>query len=438
MNKTWRFKTKEEFKRDGLWIDSKGIPQGWNKSGNMNYLLGKELIPEVHHLCERGETFKYDEWKITSDHYTSVIIDSQSATTIRPQQPQAFTPPNSQYQAGPNFDINRLAKEIDEMFQKKINEATSRHTNISDSALKRAKSDMDKYQQDVQKTFKDIREQLLAEVTRGHTTIVLPDQMQINIQHMDHPKMVDVIKSLNMQKKAMLVGPAGTGKTFMVAAIAERMKLPFYKYSCSRDSSVHDLIGYKQPTSETYLETTFLNAYENGGIFLVDEYDAMSGDMSLFFNGVADSSKFISIPHRDAKPIAKKHKDFYLIMCGNTWGKGSVDYSGRDFQDMALMDRFRLCRHFIDYHIALERQWMGNEYPFAEMLRKALESSGNYLSTRNIEDIANLMRTNVSRKEIAEMLAQDLDDEGRKNVIAATGKFERDNPLTRIRAEQWR
>ena len=29
-------------------------------------------------------------------------------------------------------------------------------------------------------------------------------------------------------------------------------------------------------------------------------------------------------------------------------------------------------------------------------------------------------------------------DEGRKNVIAATGKFERDNPLTRTRAEQWR
>jgi MoxR-like ATPase len=178
--------------------------------------------------------------------------------------------------------------------------------------------------------------------------------------------------------------------------IAERMKLPFYKYSCSRDSSVHDLIGYKQPTSETYLETTFLKCYEEGGIFFVDEYDAMSGDMSLFFNGIADGSKFISVPHRDSKPTATKHKDFYLIMAGNTWGKGSHEYSGRDFQDCALMDRFRLCRHTVGYHIQLEKKLAGPHYSKMEALRTALESIGSYLSTRNVEDMSNMLRANYS------------------------------------------
>ena len=57
----------------------------------------------------------------------------------------------------------------------------------------------------------------------------------------------------------------------MSEQFASKMNLPFYKYSASRDASVHDLIGYKQPRSEEYLQTAFLNAYENGGVFLVDK-----------------------------------------------------------------------------------------------------------------------------------------------------------------------
>ena len=61
----------------------------------------------------------------------------------------------------------------------------------------------------------------------------------------------------------------------MAAQMASKLGLRFFKYSCSRDSSVHDLLGYKQPRSETYLTTTFLEAYEKGGVFLVDEYSSI-------------------------------------------------------------------------------------------------------------------------------------------------------------------
>lgn len=135
----------------------------------------------------------------------------------------------------------------------------------------------------------------------------------------------------------------------------------------------------------------------------------MSGDMALFFNGVADNSPFISVPHRDDNPIAKKHKDFYIVMCGNTWGKGSAEYSGRDFQDKALMDRFRLCKHFITYHGPLEKHLMGANYGFSQRLRKALEECGSYLSTRNIEDIA-LALHSMSIEKIYELLIADLEN----------------------------
>lgn len=314
-----------------------------------------------------------------------------------------------------SFDLERLAKECNDLFQGILDENLGTLTDQIETATTEFSNSISLASEDHIKMF-------LKEIERGRTIIQLPDSTEISVRAMDHPRMASVIKSLTLFKKVMLVGPAGTGKTYMVEQIAKRMKLTFYKYSCSRDSSVHDLLGYKQPASETYLETVFLKAYENGGIFLVDEYDAMSGDMSLFFNGVADGSKFISVPHRDDKPIAERHKDFYLVMCGNTWGKGSHEFTGRDFQDNALMDRFRLCREYIDYHIELEKEFAGVYYPILSQMRKDLEDRGSYLSTRNIEDISIAIRSGVDISEITEMIAQDLIEIDKKSFKELTAK----------------
>jgi hypothetical protein len=392
MGKIWRLKNQEEFTSTGRWDVAKGMPVGWNSEKKMNYLLGKRLPNSQYSACRNSEVVVVDNWKIGPLDY------------IQDEEPFAVTGTPE----APHFDFDRLSKEINTMFQSKLDKAKADHTTLTTGYNTQLKAILESYKGQVASIFPEIKNALIAEIQRGHTTIVMPDQREVSIQEMDHPKMADVVQSLQLNHKAMLVGPAGTGKTYMVAEIADRLNLPFYKYSCSRDSSVHDLLGYKQPQSETYLETVFLKAYEGGGIFLVDEYDAMSGDMALFFNGVADNSKFISIPHRDDKPIAKKHKDFYLIMCGNTWGKGSVEYSGRDFQDMALMDRFRFCRHFIGYHTIFEKHVMANNYEFAMSLRGRLEKFGSYLSTRNVEDISNLIRCRQTRDQIVEMIAQDL------------------------------
>lgn len=422
MNK-YRIKTVEEFKKDNYWNYEKNLPFGWNSEHLMDYLYGQELPGNYTEDCNRKQTISIPnlqgrrspkEWSINFMSYTQVY---ELVDTTTPQD-------------GVQFDLTRVAKDIDNLFKENVDKAIVAHNSIIteskkiveaakkvvDSSEKLSKELMEKHLKGIKDTYKDIKSDLISEISRGRSTIIINTTQSIDIKHMDHPKMEDVISTLYLNHKVMLVGPAGTGKTYMVAEIADRMKLPFYKYSCSRDSSVHDLLGYKQPRSETYLETTFLNAYENGGIFLVDEYDAMSGDMSLFFNGIADNSKFISIPHRDVKPVAKKHKDFYLVMCGNTWGKGSIEFSGRDFQDQALMDRFRLCRHHIGYHEQLEKEWMGSDYNFATIFRKALEERGNYLSTRNIEDISLLLKSGKKKTHIVDMLLQDVDSESKKAI----------------------
>lgn len=296
-----------------------------------------------------------------------------------------------------SFDLDRLVEEIDEHFQE-----------ISNTEENKFKKKLDVLFSTYDEFIMSRKEKLIEELTISGREVININDIPYVVQHLDHVETTNVVRSLTLFKKALLVGPAGAGKTTMVQHIADNLKLKFFKYSCSRDSSVHDFIGYKQPKSETYLETSFLECYEKGGLFLVDEYDSASPDMSIFFNGISDNSSFISIPHRDGNTKAVKHKDFYLVFCGNTWGNGSTDYVGRDFQDKALLDRFRMCKHFIDYHTALEKSLSGKYYPFMMKIREFLESKNSYLSTRNIEDMSKLLFSGVKQNKIVEILSYDM------------------------------
>ena len=316
---------------------------------------------------------------------------------------QTYTPPTEF-----TFNFPRLVKEIDGLVdnrKEKVFEEVQQIRLIAENAImaekeKQLKQFEKEYQAQATLAYETCKEDLLRELRSARTVINIPERASINVSHDDHPQFQEVLTTLLTFHKVMLVGKAGTGKTYMSEQFAERLELPFYKYSCSRDSSVHDLLGYKQPRSEEYLETAFLNAYENGGIFLVDEFDAASGDMSLFFNGVSDNSKTISVPHRDQKPVATKHKDFYIIFSGNTWGSGSIEYSGRDFQDLALMDRFRFARHEVFYHSIFEesvcKSISQSLYGKIIQCRAALEQSGSYLSTRNVEDVVQYVASKIA------------------------------------------
>ena len=59
---------------------------------------------------------------------------------------------------------------------------------------------------------------------------------------------------------------------------------------------------------------------------------------------------------------------------------------------------------------------MGPHHNFATKLRASLEKTGSYLSTRNIEDMSNLIRAGVTTQTILKMVLEDMDEEGAKAV----------------------
>ena len=65
----YRFKTREEFIRDGLWNKEDNCPHEWAWGGEMNKYLGMDVPDELNVYCNKKEDFQYDGWYFRHDEY---------------------------------------------------------------------------------------------------------------------------------------------------------------------------------------------------------------------------------------------------------------------------------------------------------------------------------------------------------------------------------
>ena len=150
----------------------------------------------------------------------------------------------------------------------------------------------------------------------------------------------------------LLVGMAGSGKTHAAEQVAEALGRPFYAMSVGAQTSKSDIIGYMHATGG-YVRTLFREAYENGGVFLMDEMDAGNANVLIQVNA-ALSNNYCAFPDG----MVRRHADFAFIASANTFGNGANrQYVGRNQLDAATMDRFTIIHWMID--TALERNLAG-------------------------------------------------------------------------------
>jgi energy-coupling factor transporter ATP-binding protein EcfA2 len=241
-------------------------------------------------------------------------------------------------------------------------------------------------------------------------------EFSLEDKHSELPKMVTF---LQLFKQAMIVGPSGSGKSTMAKQAAEVMKLRYGAFSCNLEASKSELVGFAN--IDGYVESSFLDFYENGGVFLVDEYDSMSPSIAVVLNAAFDRTGIIAVPNRKGKTIAKKHKDFYCILAGNTWGSGSVEYQGREMQDAAFLDRFKMCRIFIDYDEKLEKNIAGKHYSFFKKIRNYVKKKvdGENFSTRSMYDASVLLNNGFTQENILTMMSEHWDEALRKDLVTA-------------------
>ena len=152
----------------------------------------------------------------------------------------------------------------------------------------------------------------------------------------------------------MLVGPAGTGKTTLASQAAEAFGVPFGTVNGSAGLTEGRLLGTMTPNLSTgeqiYAPSQLVRCYRDGGVYLMDEIDAMDENVMLSVNNLVDSTKWQG---PDGQWV-ERHPDFYLLSAANTFGLGANRlYSGRTQLDASSVDRWFQVE--VGYDLALER-----------------------------------------------------------------------------------
>jgi cobaltochelatase CobS len=152
----------------------------------------------------------------------------------------------------------------------------------------------------------------------------------------------------------MIVGPAGGGKTAACEQVATALGLPFY--SDGALTGKHELTGYKDGAGQ-YHTTPFRQAFEHGGVYLMDELDRSDSSVPLVMNS-ALANGFMAFPDR-AGPV-RRHVDFVPLVAANTFGRGADRlYVGANQLDGATTDRTVALNW--DYDEVLERALTGDD-----------------------------------------------------------------------------
>lgn len=163
------------------------------------------------------------------------------------------------------------------------------------------------------------------------------------VQGLRHVQLDELIKISAMRLPILLVGMAGTGKTHAAEQVAEALGLEHYTMSVGAQTSKSDIIGFIHANGG-YVPTLFRKAYEEGGVFLMDEIDAGNANVLIQVNA-ALSNGLCAFPDK----MVKKHQDFVFIASANTYGTGmNRQYVGRNQLDAATLDRFTILDWIID------------------------------------------------------------------------------------------
>lgn len=214
-----------------------------------------------------------------------------------------------------------------------------------------------------------------------------------------------VLKILQSQKRInkniMLVGPAGSGKSLLCNQIAKSLNKEFYPVSVGLQTTKSDLIGYLDVHGK-YVTTPIREAYEKGGILLLDELDAGNAGVLTILNGLL-ANEVYGFPDKKVN----KHSDFICICACNTYGTGAtLDYIGRNKLDSATLDRF-MCVE-VEYDEELEAKLINNDdlHKIIKKIRNNIKEFGLkvIVSPRASMQCADLLDADFSIEEALEMV----------------------------------
>ena len=214
---------------------------------------------------------------------------------------------------------------------------------------------------DIMKKYIEDKKPVTIEIKRGGKTIFKPKGLV-------HEKLPRIFKALLRGDRVMLVGGAGSGKTYMAQQLQEMLGTAFKQknYALGMTGSLfqaYEVKGYMDANGN-YVESSFVKCFRDGGLMLFDEIDGSNPQALVALNASLENEQS-DFPCG----IVKRHKNFRIIACANTFGKGADrEYVGRSQLDGATLDRFKPTIS-LDYDEKLERA-IASDSNFTKIVQK--------------------------------------------------------------------
>lgn len=304
-------------------------------------------------------------------------------------------------------DLDEVFKELDDMDKPKVTETAVKGGFSIDLPLGAMIMDAVK---DMAPKFNKENQALIKKAIEDVAKQMRPNIININsvkvgeVKGKTHKDFKHALDILTSQGKLFLKGEAGTGKTYLAEQLADAMSLEFDSLSLTAGISEGYLIGRTNIQGD-FISTRFIELYENGGVFLLDEVDAADSNTLLILNK-AISSNSMPVPMRTDNPVAKRHENFFIICASNTWGNGAeMDYAGREVLDEAFLNRFSVAKLELDWDVSLERELLKTDLELCDRLHELREkckkhSLNRIITTRTILDAFKYKQTGKSNDQV--------------------------------------
>ena len=210
--------------------------------------------------------------------------------------------------------------------------------------------------------------------------------------HREFPKLVQYNRARNVEGLRMpiiLTGPAGSAKSKGAEQLADKLGMRFGYIAGSQQLTKSDMLGYKSPNGDV-IDSLLGDFYQNGGVFVLEEMDAINGNILLNIN-----TAIVSNNGYFAGRMVKRHKDFILIATANTYGGSTEDYNARTKLDESTMSRFLRIEWLLDE--ILETGLLKDELldKSIKLTRSAMREAGYTLSMRDVLSYKSLLEIGV-------------------------------------------
>ncbi|RCL01054.1 MAG: cobaltochelatase CobS [Candidatus Tokpelaia sp. JSC188] len=164
----------------------------------------------------------------------------------------------------------------------------------------------------------------------------------------DHQTTLAILAGFTFNRRVMISGYHGTGKSTHIEQVAARLNWPCIRVNLDSHISRIDLVGKDAVVIRDGMQVTEFKdgilpwAYQNNIALVFDEYDAGRPDVMFVIQRILESSSRLTL--LDQSRVISPHPAFRLFATANTIGLGDTTglYHGTQQINQAQMDRWSI------------------------------------------------------------------------------------------------